>query len=908
MTPQVLMRSLGHLLVAAAYAGLLLLTWAGLLRPLDNGLRDLRFAATPRTATGSVVFVDIDSQSLSSVGVWPWPRHVHADLLDAVMASGANDVAFDIDFSVASSPAEDAAFAAALERAGGYAYLAAFRQQKVGARAADFNLPLAEFRAFANPITVNVSLDPDGVVRSYPFGLTIGSQNVPSVASAFTGVSAPPGTAFNVDYSINPNAIERISAADLLAGKVAPERLAGKNVIVGASAVELRDYFVVPRFGAIPGALLQALATETLKQGRSLQPADPGAGLAAILLIGIIALLARRRVSVPVAIAGALLLSGAAEGLALWLQGSMGLLVDTAGVHLAAFALLLAVFAAELVRRGEQRRKATRERDAVRRILDQVVTDNFDGVVIADADDRIVAASQFAEQLLGRQLQGERAGTALPERFAQLLSGALQGHGEQGEFTLRLGESDGVLEYVVTHSTVEVGDAVRPVACLTFRDITARRRAEERLRYLGGHDPLTGAVSRTLLVETIEAAFEDGRDVGLVLVDLRRFRIINDALGHSQGDLLLKQVVSRLKSMGPDVVARLGGDSFALLTPSMTPEKLTGFGHAVVQWLAFPYQLADDHQAIIAASAGATNSIVSGRDAKALLSHADMALSAAKQRSGASVALFSPEMDNRLRQRQAMDASLRQALVRREFSLAYQPQVDLADGETVGAEALARWVHPTLGAIPPDRFIPAAEETGLIVEIGRWALEAACTEAARWPAPLKVAVNVSPVQFELSDVCADVRAALDRSGLAPERLELEITEGVFVHNFEAVTAKLREIRRLGVGVALDDFGTGYSSLSYLGQLPIDKIKIDQSFVSRLPADTEAAAIVRAVVTLAESLGKQVIAEGIETADQSWILQMTGCTLGQGYYFGRPLEPRAFASRIETARTALAAIA
>jgi predicted signal transduction protein with EAL and GGDEF domain len=345
------------------------------------------------------------------------------------------------------------------------------------------------------------------------------------------------------------------------------------------------------------------------------------------------------------------------------------------------------------------------------------------------------------------------------------------------------------------------------------------------------------------------------------------------------------------------VVARLGGDSFALLAPFMGGDKLHGFAQALVQWLAFPYQLADAHQAIIAASAGATNSSISGRNAEMLLSHADMALSAAKQRSGAGVALFTPDMDDRLKERQSMDAALRQAIVRREFHLAYQPQIDLVSGEMIGAEALARWTHPTLGPIPPDRFIPAAEETGLIVELGRWALETACIEAMKWPEAIRIAVNVSPVQFELSDPVADVRAALEKSRLAPERLELEITEGVFVRDFETVTKKLGAIRALGVGIALDDFGTGYSSLSYLGQLPIDKIKIDQSFVRRLPGDSEAAAIIQAVVTLAASLKKRVIAEGVETADQAWMLQMIGCTFGQGYHFGRPLEPGVFAARL-----------
>ena len=889
------MRIFGHLAVVLAYGLIIALFLLGALTPIDNGIRDLRFAAQPRAASGDFVFVDIDSKSLDSVGVWPWPRHVHADLLNALMALDAGDVVFDVDFSVPSTDSEDAAFATALQNAGGYAHLAAFQQQNGHGENA-YNLPLARFRAYADPVAVNVRLDSDGLVRTYPFALPIGGEAVASVASLFADARGPVGGGFNIDYAIDPRTIDRISAADVLAGKVDGKRIAGKKIIIGASAVELRDFFVVPRFGAIPGALLQALASETLKQGRALQPANPLPVAVIVGLVGLLALFGRRQLPVASALFTAIVISAAAETAALWLQLDRELLVDTSAVHVAAASLVLSVFVSELVRRGEQRLNATRERDAVRRILDRVVSDNFDGVVIANAEGRIVAASQFAGTLLERSLDGASL-DVLPDKFAVLLRAALDDKGEQGELTLQLGESDRVLEYVVTHSSVELGSGQSPVACLTFRDITDRRKAEDRLRYLGAHDPMTGALSRARLVEMIETAFAAGRDVGLVLVDLRRFRIINDTLGHRQGDMLLKQVVSRLRSMGPDAVARLGGDSFALLVPDTPDDKLRGFCETVAQWLAFPYQLADKHQAIIAASAGATTSALSGRDAELLLSHADMALSAAKIRSGNGVALFTPDMDERLKSRQEMDAALRHALVQREFHLFYQPQIELATGELAGAEALARWTHPTLGPISPAQFIPAAEETGLIVELGRWALNAACAEAANWPAELKIAVNVSPVQFELSNLVGDIKDALARTGLDAWRLEVEITEGIFVKDFEATTAKLREIRQLGVGIALDDFGTGYSSLSYLGQLPVDKLKIDQSFTKRLPADTEAAAIIRAVIGLGESLGKRIIAEGIETADQAWMLQMMGCRLGQGYHFGRPMSAADFAERL-----------
>jgi EAL domain-containing protein (putative c-di-GMP-specific phosphodiesterase class I) len=256
-------------------------------------------------------------------------------------------------------------------------------------------------------------------------------------------------------------------------------------------------------------------------------------------------------------------------------------------------------------------------------------------------------------------------------------------------------------------------------------------------------------------------------------------------------------------------------------------------------------------------------------------------------------------MAGRLKASRALDAALRQAVVKQEFTLLYQPQADLGSGRIVGAEALARWTHPTLGTIPPVTFIAAAEETGLIVDIGRWVLETACREAAGWPDEVRIAVNVSPVQFELSDVAADVAAALEHSGLAPERLDIEITEGVFVRNAVTVTHKLDAVRALGVGIALDDFGTGYSSLGYLGQLPIDKLKIDQSFVRRLPGDAEAVAIIKAVMALSTALGKSVVAEGIETMEQAAILRGFGCSVMQGYQFGRPMPATAIRARFDT---------
>jgi diguanylate cyclase (GGDEF)-like protein len=530
--------------------------------------------------------------------------------------------------------------------------------------------------------------------------------------------------------------------------------------------------------------------------------------------------------------------------------------------------------------------------------LAQVVNDNFSGLLVIDGGGAIVAASRVACEMLagGRPLAGMRAAAVLPADMLLAVGEVLEGATPAAQTPLAVavlneGQDEDkrlVLQYAVTASVV--AGASERVACLSFWDVTERRRAEERLSFLATHDPLTGALSRTGLGNAINARFETerGRAEGLAVlaIDLARFKPVNDALGHAHGDMLLKQVVSRLRATGAQHVARLGGHAFALAHPGLGQSEAAQFCEIVHERLVAPYQLGP-HRAIIGADIGVSHSVVSGFDPDQLLSHADMALSVARGSAGKGYATFSPEMDHNLRARQKLETELQQAMKRGEISLMFQPQAALDDGSMVGVEALMRWQHPELGAVSPERFIPVAEETGKIVELGRWILEAACCEVARWPGHLRLSVNVSPIQFELVDVVAEVRAALATSGLPAHRLDIEITEGIFVSNVRATIEALQKLRDLGVGVALDDFGTGYSSLGYLGRLPVDKIKIDQSFVKRLPGDQQAGVIIRAVMMLSEALDKVVVAEGIETADQAWMLRMMGCRIGQGYHFGRP---------------------
>jgi diguanylate cyclase (GGDEF)-like protein len=530
--------------------------------------------------------------------------------------------------------------------------------------------------------------------------------------------------------------------------------------------------------------------------------------------------------------------------------------------------------------------------------LAQVVSDNFSGMVVIDAGGIIIAASRIACDLLndGKPLEGQRAQRVLPRDMqlavAQVFSETTPANETPLALSvLRHGSEDDdrlVLQFAVTASVV--GSKAERVACLNFWDVTERRRAEERLSFLATHDPLTGSLSRTGLSTAINERFETerGRAEGLAVfaIDLARFKPVNDALGHAHGDMLLKQVVSRLRATGALLVARLGGHAFAVAHPGLSTAEAAQFCEIVQDRLIAPYQLGP-HRAIVGADIGISHSTVSGFDPDQLLSHADMALNFARTMAGKGYAAFSPEMDENLRARQELETEMQQAMERGEISLMFQPQASLDDARIIGVEALMRWMHPELGAVSPERFIPIAEETGKIVELGRWILEAACREVATWPGDLRLSVNISPIQFELIDVVAEVKEALAKSGLPAHRLDVEITEGIFVSNVRATIEALQKLRNLGVGIALDDFGTGYSSLGYLGRLPVDKIKIDQSFVKKLPGDQQAGVIIRAVMMLSEALDKIVIAEGIETADQAWMLKMMGCKVGQGYHFGRP---------------------
>ncbi len=429
-------------------------------------------------------------------------------------------------------------------------------------------------------------------------------------------------------------------------------------------------------------------------------------------------------------------------------------------------------------------------------------------------------------------------------------------------------------------------------------DITERQKAEAHIAHLARHDQLTDLPNRVFFREELDKSLRrlrHGEKFAVLCLDLDRFKSVNDTLGHSIGDKLLKAVASRLAGCidERDFVARLGGDEFAIVQANIgRPEDGSTLAGRIIERVGAPYDI-DGQQLDIGVSIGLAIAPADGKNADQLLKNADLAMYRAKADGRGSYCFFEPEMDARIQARRALELDLRTALGSGQLQLYYQPLVNAKTGEVRCFEALLRWFHPRLGAVPPGEFVPLAEESGLIGPLGQWVLRAACAEAAKWPSQFRVAVNLSPIQFKNLNLVKVILGALAASGLPASRLELEITESVLLEADPRTLAVLHELHALGIRIVMDDFGTGFSSLNYLRSFPFDKIKIDKSFIDDMSKGGDSIAIVRAIVDLARALKIEVVAEGVETADQLDHLVAEGCTEMQGFYFSKPAPIESF---------------
>ena len=546
-----------------------------------------------------------------------------------------------------------------------------------------------------------------------------------------------------------------------------------------------------------------------------------------------------------------------------------------------------------------QRVRSQKALERTRAFLDAVIENVPATIVVRDIrDHRYVLVNRAGEAFLGiprKDVIGKTPNDVFPDGAA-----AIMVHDEE---VLRSGGRINVDEHLVrtpgngsrlaVTKKLAIADAAgKPGYLLSvIEDVTDKRLAEERIAHMAHHDSLTDLPNRAAFNTELDAIIERARaseaGFAVLFIDLDRFKEINDVFGPAAGDELLRQICDRFRTASSgNFLARLGGDEFAVVsTDGPQPATAEALAERLLASVADEFVVADQ-QLRISLTIGVAVFPGDGTDPATLLANADAALDRAKSEGRGMIRFFEADMDKRLRERRALQHELSLALSRNELTLHYQPQATIRGG-IVGFEALLRWNHGSRGMISPGTFIPIAEDSGLIVPIGEWVLREACREAASWSRPLRIAANLSPVQFRHGDLVGMIHSILLNTGLAPGRLELEVTEGVLIGDFSRAVAILRRLKSLGVRIAMDDFGTGYSSLSYLQSFPFDAIKIDKAFISNLEQSVQSAAIVRAVIGLARGLNVPVIAEGVETSHQLEFLSQVDCDEVQGYLIGKP---------------------
>ncbi len=537
-----------------------------------------------------------------------------------------------------------------------------------------------------------------------------------------------------------------------------------------------------------------------------------------------------------------------------------------------------------------------------------LVRNSADVILILDADGTIVYETPTVERVLGYAPE-QRIGTSTFEIahpadapwMQSMFSGLISTSGAEATADFRARHVDGTWRWLQATAKNLLDDPAVNGIVVNYRDITEQRSLEEQLRYQAFHDGLTGLPNRALFLDRLEHALtrarRDDPALAVLFVDLDDFKSVNDSLGHGAGDELLVKVAERLRRTlrDADTAARMGGDEFAVLLEDARDADAPEFvGERLLGALRDAFTV---HGRSVRLSGSIGIAVYRGPEhsAEELLRHADVAMYAAKTQGKDRLTVFEPELHHATIDRHELRAEMHGAMEAGQFMLHYQPLVRLDHQHVTGVEALLRWTHPTRGAIQPVDFIPLAEESGLIVALGRWVLNEACREAQRWTResgrPIEMSVNLSGRQVEDPHLVSDVEAALRSAGLDPAQLTLEITESVLLRDVEAVMTRLTDLKRLGVRLAIDDFGTGYSSLSYLRQLPVDILKVDRSFISAIDSGAAENALVRSIVSLAQILELRTVAEGIEEPAQLDVLRTLGVDEGQGYYFSRPMAPR-----------------
>jgi diguanylate cyclase (GGDEF)-like protein len=860
----------------------------GTYETLNGWIVDFRMERVQVPASGEIAVIAIDPDSLKDIGTWPWPRSIHAEILDRLIDLGAGVVFFDVDFAFPSSAAGDQAFADALERAGGATLLATFAQRGLDGNIL-YNQPHTPFYQRSWPAVVTVTPNDNGHIRQYPTGALIDGQFVPSAGVQLAGSYADNTQGFTVNFGISPDAIPVFSAIDLLNGKLIGSEIAGRSILIGAAAAELGDHFAVPLHKVVPGVMIHAIAAETLLQDVAISQL-PAVWLLPPMFILLCSLHFVGRHNAWRLVSLAFLSSIGVEFVAILSFASSFTSWPTAMIHPALIILAIGRLAKSVDLSRILLRRQEVEMENSERLRRHIFQNSSDGFLAINRNGDIVFQSDVAKSLLGSG--------ALPN---DVLSTAMRVMDQAGvnprldHLEVKNPAGTTSLELHTNASEIQSLDSrlnlvSEPLALITLRDVTDLKQKQRQIEYLSRHDDRTSALRRHSFCEAIEYRKERDRNFAVVAIALRRLTAINATFGRDIGDQVMAEAVRRLldESMGLGEVARLEGNVLGVVVPKMASDRSAQREwHRIRNVLIQPYLLAGSQIQIGLSIGYLISDPAQDWDGEAHLSRAQDALAKSIETSNNTpIAYDSADSERRDRSRR-LEHALNQALEREEFHLLYQPQYCLSEQSLIGAEALIRWESAEFGNVSPFEFIPIAESSGFITELGQFVLECSIESAAALPAHLTMSPNVSVFQLLSADFPTQVATLLRRHGLSPDRLCLELTESEFLSPNSEAVQRMHDLRSLGVSWALDDFGTGYSSLSYLKELPFDKIKLDRSFLKDVLDDQKAQIALRSIVQLVQGYGKTLLCEGAETKKEIDLLSQFGCDSVQGYYFGRP---------------------
>jgi diguanylate cyclase (GGDEF)-like protein/PAS domain S-box-containing protein len=879
--------------VLAIFAASYFLHSSGRLARVDNAVAETRAALLTHARDTDIVIVGIDADSLRALDEWPWPRRHHARLLQMLRPAAPKTLFVDIDFSSRSSEEDDALFERALaEWSGAPVYLAGHFQARSGAdRSLTVTHPLPRFAQHAEVASVILEPGADGLVRDMRSSWHVDGETLQSIFAYETPL--PAGTVVPIDFSIDEGSFGYVSFIDVVNGRVDPAALRGKTVYVGPTAIELADIVTVPVYRALPGVVVQALATESVRAGLLRTP--PGWLSAAALAVWALCcawLFARRgwRVNLVLVAAGLILLAAAT----LASYAAARVLFDVAPFALALLAMFIAVTVRSL---DEQTWRAfglaigVKRRDA---LLKSVVDASTDGIVCIDARGIIRTANPATSRLLGC------AHAALFDAKITDFVPGLESDLEMGLETLagtpleRTAQTPGgrrvPVEITLSRVATEEG-----LFTAIVRDVSERQAQQRALEHQATHDPLTGLPNRTALARYLGVLLGQAsarQRVALLMLDLSRFKEVNDTLGHDVGDEVLREVARRFSAQlnGGAFISRIGGDEFAVVLGDVADHAtIDELAQRLIGGLRAPI----DSRGIaieVGVNIGIAVAPDHGLDARELLRHADVAMYAAKKH-GAGFEYYDVVDDHHTVRRLGMLSELRAAIENGGIDLHYQPQINLCTGTVGSAEALVRWRHPMYGDVSPAEFVTLAEATDLIHPLTDWAIRRALADLTAWNqrgVDLRVAINISARVLQSVDFPARLKRLLQQASVRPEQIELEITESAMLVDPERAKLIVKELHGLGVFIAIDDYGTGFASLGYLRDLRVHALKLDKSFVVDLETREQNRVIVESTVQMAHALKLQVVAEGVETKWVEEYLKSIGYDLGQGYLFARPM--------------------